>query len=92
MIVENSTMGSMTTQERVGVEIRGSTVKGDVIARDNSSITLIDTLVETQKISMSDGDTAFGDVFAVDNATITLFDSVVEGQTTTKGNGQVIVE
>jgi len=53
---------------------------------------LIDTLVETQEISGSDGDTVFGVVFAVDNATITLFDSVVEGQTTTKGNGQVIVE
>ena len=45
VIVENSTIGTMATQERVGMEIRGSTVTGDVIARDNSSITLIDTLV-----------------------------------------------
>ena len=92
VIVENSTMGTMATQERVAMEIRDSTVKGDVIARDDSSITLIGTLVETQVVPGSDGDTVFGDVFVVDNATIKLVNSVVQGQTTTEGNGQVVVE
>ena len=92
VIVENSTMGAMATQQGVQMEIRGSTVKGDVIARDDSSITLIDTLVEAQELPGSDGDTVFGDVFAVDNATVTLVDSVVEGQTTTEGNGLIVIE
>jgi hypothetical protein len=92
VIVENSTMGTMATQESVSMEIRGSTVKGDVIARDDSSITLINTLIETQEVPGSDGATVFGDVFTVDNATVTLVDSVVEGQTSTEGNGQILVE
>jgi len=45
-LIENSTIGDLGTQEQVKMTVKNSRVKGNVVARDNSVITLVDTIVE----------------------------------------------
>jgi hypothetical protein len=88
--VENSTMGTMATQDSVEMLVKDSTIQGDVIAKGDSSITLVDTLAQSQPTGGEEGATVFGNVFATDNATVTLINSKVQGRLTTEGNGRII--
>ena len=71
------------------MRIENSVIKGDVAARGDSSITLIDSLVESQGVN-DNGSSFFGNLFVLDNATITLVNTVVEGAVTKSGNGTVV--
>ena len=87
IIVENSTMGTMATQDSVRMLVKDSTIDGDVIARGNSVLTLENTLVQSQG---EEGEKVFGNVFATDNATVTLINSTAQGEVTTQGNGRIV--
>ena len=67
-----------------------SVIKGDVIARGDSSITLVDSVIQSQGEN-DDGDSVFGNLLVQDNATVTLVNTVIEGAITKTGGGQVIV-
>ena len=71
------------------MRIENSVIKGDVAARGDSSITLIDSLVESQGVN-DNGSSFFGNLFVLDNATITLVNTVVEGEVSKSGNGTVV--
>ena len=87
VIVENSTMGTMATQVSVRMLVKDSAILGDVIAKGDSSLTLEDTVVQSQG---EEGEKVFGNVFATDNATITLINSTAQGEVTTQGNGRIV--
>jgi hypothetical protein len=87
VIVENSTMGTMATQDSVKMLVKDSTILGDVIARGDSSLTLENTLVLSQG---DEGEKVFGNIFVTDDATITLISSTAEGEVTIQGMGRVI--
>jgi hypothetical protein len=87
VIVENSTMGTMATQESVRMLVKDSTILGDVIARGDSSLTLDNTVVQSQG---EEGEKVFGNVFVTDNATITLINSTAQGKVTAQGNGRIV--
>ena len=87
IIVANSTMGTMATQDSVRMLVKDSTIDGDVIARENSVLTLANTVVQSRG---EEGEKVFGNVFATDNATVTLINSTTQGEVTTQGNGRIV--
>lgn len=53
--IENSTVGELGTQERTRMTVTGSHVTGNVVARDNSLITLVDTEVDGEIVEEGSG-------------------------------------
>ncbi len=71
--------------------VRDSVIRGDVVATDDSTITLINSRVEWEGAPGENGSGAFGNVIATGNGTVVLINTVVQGETRTEGNGQIIV-
>lgn len=87
VIVENSTMGTMATQDSVRMLVKDSTIIGDIIAKGDSSLTLENTVVLSQG---DEGEKVFGNVFVTDNATITLINSTAQGKVNIRGRGRIV--
>ena len=85
-------MGSAAAGENIDFTIRDSVVKGDVIARENGRITLINSLVEAQPVPGEEEMTVFGNVIATDNGRITLINTIVQGELVMEGNGEILVQ
>jgi len=77
-------MGLTRTQERVEMTVRDSVIRGDVVATDDSTITLIDSRVEKTPVADEEDLGAFGNVIATGNGTVVLIDTVVEGEIKTE--------
>lgn len=84
-IIENSTMDLVQGFEFVEMTITDSTIRGDVIAKENSKITLINTTVQ------GDGD-MFGNIIATDNASVILVNSTYSGNLTQEDEGTIVIE
>ena len=91
-VIENSTLDFVLANERVTMVIRDSVIRGDVVARDDSHITLINTVVEGQLEPGEEKPRAMGNVFATGNGIVTLVNSTILGETFIEDNGEVIVE
>ena len=91
-IIENSTMGLTRTQERVEMTVRDSIIRGDVVATDDSTITLINSRVEREGGPEDTNPAAFGNVIATGNGTVVLINTFVQGETRTEDNGQIVVQ
>jgi len=83
-LIEGSIMGLTRTQERVEMTVRDSVIRGDVVATDDSTITLIDSRVEKTPVAGEEDLGAFGNVIATGNGTVVLIDTVVEGEIKTE--------
>jgi hypothetical protein len=83
-VIENSVLDLVRGHEQVEITVRSSVIKGDVIATQDSVITLIDSVVER------DGDEG-GDVFAVDNGRVVLINTEVQGEQHIEDNGVITI-
>ena len=82
-IIENSVLGLVRGQDRVNITVRNARIQGDVIATENSVVTLIDSIVERT------GDDSGGNVFAVGNGSVVLIGTEVQGNRVTEDNGTI---
>ena len=82
-IIENSLLGLVRGQDRVQITVRNSRIQGDVIATENSVITLIDSTVERT------GEDSGGNVFAVDSGKVILIGTEVQGNSFIEDNGEI---
>ncbi|MDA1188610.1 MAG: chitobiase/beta-hexosaminidase C-terminal domain-containing protein [Chloroflexi bacterium] len=90
-VVENSTTGLMMSFESVEMTISGSTIIGDVIASQNSVITLVDSVVGRPQRPDEDDPVPYGNVIARDNGTVILINTRVWGEIREQGDGKVVV-
>jgi len=86
-IIENSTSGQLVAFEEVEMLVTNSIITGDVVANDNTVITLIDSVVGEEG-----NENHGGNVFARGNGKVILKNTKVLGDQTTQDNGEIIVE
>ena len=91
VFVENSLVAGVRSYEYVEVTVSDTVIDGNVLAHDDSRITLIRCTVENNWDPDEDGRPRFGNVRATGNSVITLIDTVVEGDIVTEDGGEVIV-
>ena len=86
-IIENSTSGQLVAFEEVEMLVTNSIITGDVVANDNTVITLIDSVVGEEG-----NENHGGNVFARGNGKVILKNTKVLSDQTTQDNGEIIVE
>lgn len=90
VVVENSFVDSVRSYEHVEITVSDTVINGNVLAHEDSRITLIRCIVENNGDLDEDGRPRYGNVRATGNSVITLIDTVVEGDIIEDG-GEVIV-
>ncbi|MCH8235534.1 MAG: hypothetical protein IIC29_05360 [Chloroflexi bacterium] len=87
-IIEDSTAGQLRAAENVVMTVRNSIIKGDVVAVDNATITLIDSRITGDGYENG----IAGSAIATGNGRIILINTTVNGEIVTEDNGQVVFE
>ena len=89
-IIENSVLDLVRGHDRVHITVRDSRIQGDVIATGNSTITLIDSIVErTGEDVERTGEDSGGNVFAVDKGRVALIRTEVQGDLRVEDKGVI---
>ena len=86
-VIDNTTTGQLIAFESVDMVVTNSIITGDVVANDNTVITLIDSTVGDET-----GEHGGGNVFARGNGRVILRNTTVLGDQITQDNGEIIVE
>lgn len=85
--IDNTTTGQLVAFESVDMVVTNSIITGDVVANDNTVITLIDSTVGDVS-GKHDG----GNVYARGDGRVILRNTIVLGDQVTQDNGEIIVE
>ena len=86
-LIENTTADLLVAFEQVEMTVINSVITGDVVANDNTVITLIDSGVGDET-----GNTSRTNVYAYGNGKVILRNTTVLGEQITEGNGEIVVE
>jgi len=86
-LIENTKADLLVAFERVEMTVINSVITGDVVANDNTVITLIDSVVGDET-----GDAKRTNVYAYGNGKVILRNTTVLGEQITEDNGEIIVE
>lgn len=89
--IENSTSGQLVAFEQVDMIVTNSVITGDVVANDDTVITLIDCVVGIDPSTFEDPPTG-GNVYARGNGRVVLRNTTVYGEQITQDNGEIVVE
>ena len=82
-IIENSVLDLVRGHDEVEITVRNSTIRGDVIATQDSHIIIIDSVITPE---------FGGDIFVTDNGKVTLINTEFEGKIVKRDNGVVEVQ
>lgn len=86
-LIENTTAELLVAFERVEMTVINSVVTGDVVANDDTVITLIDSVVGDET-----GEASSTNVYAYGNGKVILRNTTVLGEQITEDNGEIVVE
>ena len=86
-LIENTTAELLVAFEQVEMTVINSVITGDVVANDDTVITLIDNVVGDES-----GETSSTDVYAYGNGKVILRNTTVLGEQITEGNGVIVAE
>ena len=86
-LIENTTADLLVAFEQVEMTVINSVITGDVVANDNTVITLIDSVVGDET-----GEASSTNVYAYGNGKVILRNTTVLGEQITEDNGEIVVE
>jgi hypothetical protein len=86
-LIENTTADLLVAFEQVEMTVINSVITGNVVANDDTVITLIDSVVGDES-----GEASSTNVYAYGNGKVILRNTTVLGEQITEGNGEIVVE